>query len=110
MRLTEEVDGVLAVAEPAGGLAPREVDAVVREVRPEDGRQVVVVPDVREGVAQHVDRRHGRRRGRRRQERSCRHQGNDSHGPRRGGGGHGSSAHCSRALSLTAHNGVDHGR
>ena len=107
MSLTEEVDGVLAVAEPAGGLAPREVDAVVREVRPEDGRQVVVVPDVRERIAQHVDRRHARRRGRRRRQEPQGGNSNGSHGARRrGGGGHGSSAHRSLALSLiVAHSG-----
>ena len=55
---TKEVDEVEAVAEPAGGLLPRVVDAVAGEVRPERRqRQVVVVSGVRLRVAQHVQRR-----------------------------------------------------
>ena len=55
---TKEVDEVEAVAEPAGGLLPRVVDAVAGEVRPERRQQqVVVVPGVRLRVAQHVQRR-----------------------------------------------------
>ena len=56
--LTDEVDADEAVAEPAGGLAAGEVDAVVGEVGPGDApRQVVVVPHVGRGVAEHVHRR-----------------------------------------------------
>jgi len=55
---TKKVDEVVAIAEPAGGLLPRVVDAVAREVCPERRQlQVVVVPDVRLRIAQHVQRR-----------------------------------------------------
>ncbi|RWW30812.1 hypothetical protein GW17_00004597 [Ensete ventricosum] len=55
---TEEVGGVLAVAEPPGGLVAGEVDAVVREVGLQKGQsQVVVVADVGEGVAEDIHRR-----------------------------------------------------
>ena len=58
---TDEVGGVVAVAEPSGGLAgARQVDAVVGHVGPGDAfpRQVVVVADVQRRVPEHVDRRH----------------------------------------------------
>ena len=62
--LTQEVRADEAVAEPAGGRAAGEVDAVVREVSPGDApRQVVVVPHVGSGVAEDVHRRDLRRRG-----------------------------------------------
>lgn len=63
-RRTQEVDAVVAIAEPAGGARRREVDAVVREVCPRHGaaRQVVVAAHVRRRVPEHVQRRHLRRR------------------------------------------------
>lgn len=45
---TKEVSRVLAVAEPAGGLAAGVVDAVVGEVGSEKSRQMVVVTRVRQ--------------------------------------------------------------
>lgn len=62
---TQEINGVVAIAEPSGGRLVREVDAVVGEVRlgirP---RQVVVVADVGGGVAEDVDGGDLRQRGR----------------------------------------------
>jgi hypothetical protein len=81
---TEEVDGVLAVAEAAGGLLARVVDAVVREVGLEQRHQVVVVPDVRQGVPEHVDRGHRRRCRRGHREEEGNNGGGNSHGARRG--------------------------
>jgi len=58
---TDEVGGVVAVAEPSGGLAgARQIDAVVGLVGPGDAfsRQVVVVADVQRRVPEHVHRWH----------------------------------------------------
>jgi hypothetical protein len=57
---TQEIDAVVAIAEPAGGPRRGEIDAVVREVGPRHGcaRQIVVVADVRRRVAENVNRRH----------------------------------------------------
>lgn len=62
--LTDEVGGVVAIAEPSGGLAgARQVDAVVGLVSPGHilPGQIVVVADVQRRVPEHVHRRHRRR-------------------------------------------------
>lgn len=56
---TEKVRGVLAVAEPSGGLLVGEIDAVGQEVGfHERKRQVVVVAHVHDRVPEHENRRH----------------------------------------------------
>ena len=66
---TQEINGVVAIAEPSGGRLVREVNPVVGEVRlgirP---RQVVVVADVSGGVAEDVDGGDLRQRGRDREQ------------------------------------------
>ena len=56
---TDEVGGVVAVAEPPGGDGAREVDAVEGPVGPGDARprQVVVVADVHDRGPEHEHRR-----------------------------------------------------
>ena len=53
MEYTDEVGGYPAVAESAGGVVVEEVVAVRREVGLDDGVDVVVVPGVHDGVAEH---------------------------------------------------------
>lgn len=52
---TDEVGGILAIAEAAGGLAAGVVDAIVAVVRLQDGEaKVVVIAYVHQRVAKHI--------------------------------------------------------
>ncbi|KAL0911366.1 hypothetical protein M5K25_019502 [Dendrobium thyrsiflorum] len=56
-RFTDEVGGVFAVAEATSGLAAGEVDAVVWEIGLHIRQEMIVISDVRKGVAHYVHRR-----------------------------------------------------